>query len=707
MNKKKRISLFLICLIFGIIITGFTLFSFSAVPQFSEPEISENPEQLLHQYMEYISKHDYTNMYAMLNEESKANYSKKYFIERNQNIYEGIDASDLKTEVKEITVNEKDETVIIYHQSLNSVAGDIQFSNQAVFMKDEKTGYSLKWEDHLIFPDLTSKDKVTVSTLEAKRGEVLDRNGNILAGQGLVTYVCLVPGKMNENAAADKEKLSMLLEITAKDIQMKLDAKWVKEDSLVPITTLPKVSEADLMAYEPSEENLQNKTLQEELLTIPGVMLSDTEARVYPLGKSASHLTGYIQNVTAEDLEKHGEEGYGVNSVIGRSGMELLYEKELKGQAGCEIKIVDEQGKTKAMMAFLPKEDGKNIQLTIDSGLQQYLYDEFQEDKSCSVAMNPYTGEVLALVSTPSFDSNDFIKGLSDIQWKALNDDERKPLYNRFRQTLPPGSTFKPVIAAIGLTTGAINPTEDFGNAGLSWQKDAGWGDYYVTTLHAYDHAVLENALIYSDNIYFAKAALNIGAEPLANALDQLGFNQKIPFEISMTESQYSNSGKIESEILLADSGYGQGQILVNPLHLAALYTAFSNEGNILKPYLLYKETPVSEIWLQQAFSPEIARQVEEGLIKVVNSPEGTGFAAKIDSVSWAGKTGTAEIKASKEDTNGTELGWFTIFTTDPDTPKPILLISMVEDVKEIGGSNYVIPKVKTVLEEYESTMHE
>lgn len=132
---------------------------------------------------------------------------------------------------------------------------------------------------------------------------------------------------------------------------------------------------------------------------------------------------------------------------------------------------------------------------------------------------------------------------------------------------------------------------EDYGNVGLSWQKDASWGSYHVTTLHAYEPVILEKALIYSDNIYFAKAALKIGSDELENSLIRLGFNEELPFEIKMAESQYSNTEGIETEIQLADSGYGQGQILVNPLHMACIYSAFCNEGNVIKPYLVYCQT--------------------------------------------------------------------------------------------------------------------
>ena len=156
------------------------------------------------------------------------------------------------------------------------------------------------------------------------------------------------------------------------------------------------------------------------------------------------------------------------------------------------------------------------------------------------------------------------------------------------------------------MKTGSIDPKEDFGNAGLAWQKDSSWGSYQVTTLHEYEPVIMKNAIIYSDNIYFAKAALKIGSENFMNTLNEIGFNQNMPFEIAMQESTYSNTDKIETEIQLADSGYGQGQILVNPLHLASIYTSFLNEGNMIKPYLKYKEEASGETWLENAFSKKM-----------------------------------------------------------------------------------------------------
>ncbi len=656
----------------------------------------ETPEELLVRYMELIGKQDYEEMYGMTDPENSAYKDKEAFIQRNSAIYEGIEADNIQVEIQE---NDGEKNVVMYEMSLDTAAGNIRFENEMHFT-DTEDGYQILWHDGLIFPELSDSDKVRIDTAPAVRGKILDRNDRMLAGPGTASSVGIVPGKL-ENEENALQQLSELLDTDPETIQNSLGAAWVKEDSFVPIKTIPKVSELDLMALEPDEKALQEKARQDALLAVPGVMITDTEVRTYPLGPAAGHLTGYVGNVTAEDLEEHAGEGYNENSVIGRSGLEGLFEKELKGRDGCSIYIEDKDGAQKSVLANRPVEHGRDITLTIDALLQESLYRQFQEDPGCSAAMDPYTGEVLALVSTPSFDSNDFILGLSDAQWNALNEEERKPLLNRFRQVWCPGSTFKPVIAAIGLKTGTVDPQEDFGNVGLSWQKDASWGDYFVTTLHAYEPVTMENALIYSDNIYFAKAALKIGAQTLEASLEEMGFGEELPFEIVMPASQFSNTEHIESEIQLADSGYGQGQILVNPLHLASLYTAFCNGGNAVKPCLVRGEESGPEFWLPGIFPADTAAQVLEGMKKVVNSPQGTGYAAHREDIVLAGKTGTAEIKTSVEDTEGTEIGWFAVLTAEREVRTPVLIVSMVENVKEIGGSGYVVNKDKIVLDEY------
>lgn len=693
MKKKNRTAILRMSLLIsgGIFLLGAVLYVFAVCyGKYSWTQ----PEELLSIYMDHIAEQEYEEMYQMLDVKESGGITLEDFRQRNSSIYEGIEIQNIGLKVLE---SDTERLSVRYEMSFDTAAGPVSFENEAYFTEGED-GYRLIWTDGLIFPELGAEDKVRVTTYPAERGQILDRNGKVLAGPGTAVSVGIVPGKL-KNREESIPQIAELLETDSDTIEAKLSESWVNEESFVPIRSLQKIQEIEVTSADPSEDVTREWERQQSLLEIPGILISDTEVRSYPLAEAASHLIGYVQAVTAEDLEEHEGEGYHTGSVIGRSGMESLYETELKGEDGCAIRILDSEGNVKRSVASKKQIDGETIRLTIDSDLQKKLYEQFREDPGCSVAVNPITGEVLALVSTPSYDNNDFILGMTDAAWTSLNEDEDRPLYNRFRQTWCPGSTFKPVIAGIGLKTGTLDPDEDFGNEGLSWQKDETWGSYFVTTLHAYEPVVLKNALIYSDNIYFAKAALKIGAENLAVSLDNLGFNQEIPFEIRMTQSQYSNTDGIETEIQLADSGYGQGQILINPLHLACLYTAFSNQGDVIRPYLRYSDEPHKEVWISQAFTPEQADRVLDGLKEVVNDPHGTGYRAHRDDMVLAGKTGTAELKASKEDTEGTEIGWFATFPADSDTEQPVLIVSMVENVKHLGGSGYVVQKDSLVLD--------
>ena len=642
------------------------------------------PGEVLQAYMDKILEKDYQGMYGLLDEESRNLWSLEEFTQRNQNIYEGIGLSGM-----EITLSEQgdDHARVDYKTVMETEAGTIQFQNYARFTKEEE-GWRLQWNDGLIFPDLTASDTVQVEETEASRGCIYDRNGVLLAGPGTVSSVGLVPGKYQDE---NTEKLAELLEMTPDDIQAALDQTWVTDDMFVPLKKIAAGSSSD-------------SALEQQLLNIPGVMIKEEEDRVYPLGEKAGLLVGYVQEVTAEDLEEHPEEGYAAGSRIGRAGLEALYEERLRGSNGCRIYIQDDKEEVKEILAEQKVQNGEDITVTIDAKLQSDLYDAFAGDRSAHVAMNPKTGQVLALVSTPSYDSNDFVLGMSQTQWETLNADPGQPMYSRFLGTYVPGSSIKPVVAAIGITEGKLDPSADLGNSRGSWQKDESWGTYTVNASHVYSGpADLENALIYSDNTYFAKAALQIGPDSLAEGFDRAGFGQEIPFVLGAESSQYvSRDGDLsEDEILLADTGYGQGEMLVNPLHLAAVYSAFSNGGSMIRPVLEAAPGSSGEYWLQDVFTEEAADTVKKDMIQVIENPEGTGAAARISKITLAGKTGTAEIKDSRDDTDGTELGWFSVFTVDQPQDQSFLLVSMVEDVKDRGGSGYVIAQSRPVLEKY------
>ena len=678
-NKKIIIIVISIILILAISVgIGITIY-FNNKPK-------NKPEDVLQTFASYINDKKYEDMYSLLSSKSKANITEEDFIKRNKNIYEGIEAENFSFDIQSIE-NENKLAKITYKNSMDTMSGHVDFTNTVTLELNEEKEYKIDWTSNLIFPKLNTEDKVRVKTIEAKRGSILDRNGEYLATNGVASQIGLVPGKMSDNKEEDIAKIAELLNMTSDGINSELSASYVKADTFVPLKTVGK-----------SEMELKNK-----LLEIKGIKIIDVDERIYPQGVSTSQLVGYIQPINAEELKEKAKDGYTSSSKIGKYGLERAYESTLRAVNGSEIYIEDANGNKKTSIAKQEQKDGQDVKLTIDSKLQQTVYEQFKDDKSAVVVMNPKTGEVLALASCPSFDSNDFSLGMTTADYKNLTENPDNLLYNRYLATYAPGSSFKPIIGAIGLTTGAFSADDDFGRSGTKWQNDSSWGDFYITTLSTYSGpANLKNALIHSDNIYFAKAALKIGGKNLINSLKNIGFGQQIEFPQTISKSSYSNSESFTNETQLANSGYGQGEVLVNPIHMAMMYSAFVNEGNMIMPYLEFKENASSQTakyYKENAFSKEAANEVRDDLIQVVENPSGTAHSAKIEGKTIAGKTGTAEIKQSKDDTEGTEIGWFNAFNVGESDESSLLVVSMVENVKGKGGSHYLLPKVKAILE--------
>lgn len=642
------------------------------------------PEDVLKQYIENINAKDYNAMYEKISSSSKNNISEEDFINRNKKIYEGIDSHNIEIYINNVQKN-KNEVKITYNEKVYTSSGVINFSNTSSLVKDGKT-YKLNWTSKTIFPELEENYKVKVSSIEAARGEILDRQGKYLAQNGQITTIGIVPGKLGENKEEGIKKLSELTGVSIEYINTELSRSYVKDDTFVPIKKISK----------------DDNEKKEALLKIPGVKLTNTSARVYPLGEEVAHLIGYVQKINEQELEQNKEKGYSSSSIIGKNGLEKAYEDRLRAVDGKEIIIVDEKGNKIKQLAKQDKKDGEDIKLTIDSKIQKQLYDSLKNDKGFFVVMNPNTGELLGAVSTPSYNSNDFVLGMTQDKWNELNNNEAKPMYNRFLQTYAPGSTFKPITAAIGLNSGKITKETTFSYSGLSWQKSASWGNVFITTLTQYNGPKnIKNALIHSDNIFFAQAAMQIGAETMCSSLNSIGFNEQIEFPLSLKKSTFSSDGKISNEKKLADTGYGQADVLVNPIHMASIYSSFANSGNMVKPYIEYNEDTKTTYLKENAFSKDTADEIRQDLIQVVENPEGTANDMKLPNKVIAGKTGTAELKKTADDTESGTLGWFDCFTVNTSSNDNMLIISMVENTQNnsSGGSHYLIKKIRGLFE--------
>ncbi|MGO1469178.1 MAG: penicillin-binding transpeptidase domain-containing protein, partial [Tissierella sp.] len=281
-------------------------------------------------------------------------------------------------------------------------------------------------------------------------------------------------------------------------------------------------------------------------------------------------------------------------------------------------------------------------------------------------------------------------------QIKEWEDMDADVFLNRFNKAYSPGSTFKIVTSSIGLEEDLINPEEKINIQGKSWQKDSSWGNYKINRVsQKLSSVTLNDAFIYSDNIYFARTALKIGEENFLKGSKKFGFGEDIPINYPFAPSQIVNDEKFKNEILLADTGYGQGQVLMSPLHLSLVYSMVLNDGNIMEPILEKDAKP--KVWKENIVSDENRTLLLNNLVDVIEDPNGTGHDAKIDGIKLAGKTGTAELKLSQEG-KGKENGWFVGMNVDDPQ---IVVSTMIENVEDRGGSHYIVPKVKNIIEYY------
>lgn len=642
----------------------------------------DNPKDTFNTYLSNWKEMDFGKMYKHLSHESKDEITKKEFVDRYENIYKGIETKNLQVNGKFKSNSEKDlkgdSVTFKYRVKMGTMAGPIEFSHNATLVKEKNESnqeWFVQWDPSLIFPSLKKGEKIVAQTEKASRGEIRDKNGGGLAINVKADVIGIVPGKLGDEPEVSKKSLSNLLEVSVVEIDKKLDASWVKPDSFVPLATL----------------SLEEKNLQ-PFFEIPGVASQEKTVRAYPFGASAAHLTGYAREITAEELTKLKDKGYSQGDLVGKIGLEKTLEEELGGKKGGHIYIKKTDGSVKETLAKMEPVPGENIKLTIDAVLQQNIFNQYKGDAGTAAAVDPKTGAVLSLVSSPSYDPNAFIRGMSDEQWKEWNDDTKKTFLNRFANRYSPGSVFKTITAAIGLKSGVTEPNEDRHIEGLHWSKDKSWGNYYITRVHEKTSVNLRDAFVYSDNIYFAQEALEMGKDSFLKEAKAFGFGEKLPIPINIEPSTISNNG-INSEMQLADSAYGQGEVMMSALHLALAYTPFVNEGDLLSPYLL-AEKGKRTVWKEKLVGLNAVELINENLVQVVEDPDGTAHGAHIPGMTIAGKSGTAEIKKNKQDDSGTEDGWFIGFDTEDSE---LLLAMMFEDVKQRGGSGYVVTKARNV----------
>ena len=639
-------------------------------------------EKAFNSFTEKWGQGDYSSMYQMLTTDSKEYISEEDFISRYTNIFTAINANNLNFEIDGESLKEDDVITIPFKLDMNSITGNLSLSEYKLSVLKEDKEYKVKWDESLIFPNMIKDDKVRVSTTEAKRGNILDRNGKVLAEDGIIYSVGIYPAKFNTSNIEEKiTEIANSLDISKENITSKLEAN-TNPEHFIPLV--------DILTTDSRIDTLKNRDED-------GILLKEKIGRIYHGGEAFGRLIGYIGNITAEELEANSDKGYNDTSLIGKAGLEQVYEDTLKGEDAAEIYI--ERGMEKITIANKEVVDGKDITLSVDYDLQNKVYSEMSGEKGAATAVNPKTGEVIAMVSAPSYDSNTFTTYISKTQEAKWEETNHSDEINRFNKTYSPGSTMKLLTSIIGLENGVIDPNEEKDIQGLTWQKDSSWGNYKITRVTDPGKAVnLKDAVNHSDNIYYAQAALDLESEKFINGLKNFGIGEELTFEYPMDNSQISNDGDINRDILLADTGYGQGEVMVTPLHVALFYSTLSNEGNMMQPRLVISENSEAKVWKENLISQNNLPILIDAFTAAVNDAGATLPDGAVPGHRVAGKSGTAEIKSSQDDADGTENGWFV--STDPDSSK-ISISMIIENVKDRGGSHVTIPKVRNVMEYY------
>ncbi|HCK3652492.1 TPA: penicillin-binding transpeptidase domain-containing protein [Enterococcus faecium] len=621
---------------------------------YQETQAVEAGEKTVEQFVQALNKGDYNKAAEMTSKKAanKSALSEKEILDQYQNIYGAADVKGLQ--ISNLKVDKKDDSTysFSYKAKMNTSLGELKDLSYKGTLDRNDGQTTINWQPNLVFPEMEGNDKVSLTTQEAARGNIIDRNGEPLATTGKLKQLGVVPSKLGDGGekTANIKAIASSFDLTEDAINQAISQSWVQPDYFVPLKIIDGAT-PELPA---------------------GATIQEVDGRYYPLGEAAAQLIGYVGDITAEDIDKNPE--LSSNGKIGRSGLEMAFDKDLRGTTGEKLSITDADGVEKKVLIEHEVQNGKDIKLTIDAKAQKTAFDSLGGKAGSTVATTPKTGDLLALASSPSYDPNKMTNGISQEDYKAYEENPEHPFISRFATGYAPGSTFKIITAAIGLDNGTIDPNEVLTINGLKWQKDSSWGSFKTTRVSSDVSQVdLKTALIYSDNIYAAQETLKMGEKKFRTGLDKFIFGEDLDLPISMNPAQISNEDSFNSDILLADTGYGQGELLITPIQQAAMYSVFTNNGTLVYPKLIAdKETKDKK----NVISETAVQTIVPDLREVVQDVNGTAHSLSALGIPLAAKTGTAEIK-EKQDVKGQENSFLFAFNLDN---QGYMMVSVLEN---------------------------
>ncbi|WP_447977676.1 penicillin-binding protein 2 [Candidatus Nitrospira bockiana] len=550
------------------------------------------------------------------------------------------------------------------------------------------------------YRNLSDNNRTRSVLIEPARGLIYDRHGELLANNvpSFTLYVSLEDVKDREQVI---EGLTKLLGLEEDMIRRKLSVRGGK--------LLPRKIKDGLTLREAA-------LIESHRLDLPGVMIQAELQRNYPAGLIAGHVTGYVGEVSAEQLERENSPDLHQGSIVGQYGIEKSFDRFLRGRPGQKVVEVDAMGHEKRVVMVQKPEAGDDLYMTIDVRLQKLAEDLLGEEAGAIVALDPTTGEVLAMASRPGFDPNVLSRELTGKQWEAIVQDERHPLTNRATQgQYPPGSTFKIVMAAAALETDTVQPSTKIRCVG-GYQ----FGKRVFRDWKAGGHGLMDitDALVHSCDVYFYTVGQRLGIDTIARYADQFGLGKETGIELPSERTGIVPSTAWKERVRheqwypgeTISAAIGQGYVTVTPLQMAHLIGTVANDGSAYRPRLvrglMRRATGALEEVAPQldgrlAVDRRTLQVIQDGLAGVVT--HGTATRAKSPLVAIAGKTGTAQTAALRTGPEEEipkkyrDHAWFVSYAP---AESPRIAVAVLVEHMGHGGSA-AAPLAKQLIEEF------
>ena len=521
-----------------------------------------------------------------------------------------------------------------------------------------RAGY-LQVYDGELYARLAEGNRIRIIPAEAARGTFYDRNGELLVTNRPGFTVSLLP--LTEPISPEViARVSALIHVPVEEIQKKIDAHIGFDPIRIKNDVLP-----DIVSI-----------IEEQKDSYPGVVVEVLPVRDYIFGEYAAHVFGYVSEINEEELERRKGEGYKSGDIIGKFGLERVYDKEVRGIKGGEQVEVDVSGRPVQILGRQSPIPGNDLVLTIDSHIQEAAERAVDDQlaavhahAAAAVVMNPQTGEILAMVSRPAFNPNLFAGGISTVNWNMLNNNPYHPMDNKaITGEYPPGSTFKIVTGTAALAEHKVTAQEKIFDSGRHWiipktnagGEAHGWIDF-------------EQAMAHSDNVYFYEMGNRLGVDTLERYARLFGLGTRtgidLPYEAEglVPNRKYKADNYEDGEWYLSetfDAAIGQGFNLVTPLQAAMVVSEIAANGQRYRPHLVQRIVDVNgntvreikpELLSTLEVDPSVIHHVQEGLHSVTKLGTGTALFAGFP-VDIAGKTGTAE------NSQGRDHSWFVAY---------------------------------------------